>query len=103
VSPTTTTRLATSAIAVLLTVVVVYVVLRVASLLLGHEPDPATVIWSGNIAFFWRLAMGAYIGGAVGIVVFRASAKHLEATTRVVLRAVLPVALAIALQGMLLP
>ncbi len=96
-------RLAVSAIAAVLTTVVVYAVLRAFAALFGHEPDPALVIWSEHAAMFWRLGIGAYAAGAAAFCVFLATGASPEATTRWVLRAVLPVAVLVTLQGVFLP
>lgn len=96
-------RVAVASIAGVLAIALAYAALRLGSLALGNEPDPALVMWASHNAMFWRLAMGAYAGGVVALLVHLAAGVRLEATARLVLRAVVPVAVLVAAQGILFP
>lgn len=98
-----TLRLAASAIAALLAVVATYAVLRGFVVLTQSEPNPALVISSPRIPMFWRIGIGAYAGGFVAMLVYFLGARDAAKTMRVVLGAVGPVAVLIAVQGLLLP
>jgi len=69
----------------------------------GAEPNPATIVWSAHIAMFWRLAIGAYVGGLVAPLAYVAARKDLARTMRVLGACVLPVAILIGVQGLLMP
>ncbi len=76
-----------------------YSVLRIAQALLVPEPDPATVLWSEHSGFFWRAWIAAYAAGAIAFVAWLFPDRAL----RLLARAVVPVAVAVALQAALLP
>ncbi len=98
-----TSRIVAAVIAALLTVVAVYALLRGWGVLTQTEADPATVLPGPRIPMFWRLGIGAYAGGFVAMLVFFLGARDSAKALRIVLAAVTPVAILIAVQGLLLP
>lgn len=72
-------------------------------LLGGREPNPATIVWSAHIAMFWRLSVGAYVAGMTAPLVYLAARKDLARTVRVLSVAVVVVAGANLVQGLLMP
>lgn len=92
-----------AAIAAILTVVATYALLRAYDVLFKAEVDPALVIWSGEVAMFWRLAVGGYAAGAVALLVSLAADRAPRRTVKVVAWAVPIVAALITVQGIFLP
>lgn len=101
--PETRSSLAVAAITSLLCVVAIYALLRGYDVAFKSEPNPATVIWSPKIAMFWRLGIGAYVAGPVGVAAFFAARASFERTLALVSRALVVVAGAILVQGLFLP
>lgn len=85
------------------TIVLVYAGIRAVQAVFYPEPDPALVVWSSRAAMFWRLWIGLYIGGMVGLGAFAWSASSPARASRWLLRAVAIAAVAITLQGLFLP
>lgn len=76
-----------------------YSTLRVVQAMVLPEPDPVTVLWSEHSGFFWRAWTSAYAAGAVAFVAWLVPDRAL----RLLARAVVPVAIAVALQAALVP
>ena len=89
----------------MLALVLTYAGTRAYDALFGAEPNPATVLYmyGGHIAMFWRVTVGAYVGGGVAILAAFLARTRSEAVTRVLLRAVPIVAVLAAAQAILLP
>ncbi len=92
-----------AAVNAILAVVATYAALRAYDVLFKSEPDPATVAGSVHVAMFWRLAVGAYVGGMVAMLVWALGRRNLPATLRVTAALVPVVGAMIALQGAMLP
>ena len=95
--------LAVVAIDALLSIVATYAFLRSYDVLFKSEPNPATIVWSAHIAMFWRLWIGAYMAGMVTPLAYVAARKNLGATVRVLSVAVVVIAGASLVQGLLMP
>ncbi len=76
-----------------------YSLLRIVQAVLLPEPDPATVLWSEHSGFFWRAWIAAYAAGALAFVAWLFPDRAL----RLLARAVMPVAIAVAVQAALVP
>jgi len=77
-----------------------YSILRIGQVWLLPEPDPALVFWSDHSGFFWRAWTCAY---AAGTVAFAVSMLEREKVARALARAVVPVAVVVALQAAFVP
>jgi hypothetical protein len=64
---------------------------------------PAAAEWSGRIAMFWRVGVGAYAGGIVAAIVALVARTSLSRATRTTAVLVPVVGALIAVQGTLLP
>jgi hypothetical protein len=96
--------LVATSLAVVLAIPATYALLRAYSVLFGAaEPNPATIVWSAHIAMFWRLAVGAYVGGMVAPLAYMAARADLHRTVRVLYGASIAIAILIGAQGLLLP
>lgn len=93
-------RLGLAAVAACTAAATIYAAIRVGQAMLGTEVDPALVIYSEHAGFYWRAWTAAYAGGMVGVLAWRAEP---ERVARILSRAVVAAALAIALQGLLVP
>jgi len=102
-APTRWERVTPAAMAALLSLVATYAVLRAYDVLFKQEPNPATTVASMHIAMFWRVGVGAYVGGAVGMLVWFGTAKGGRRASRLVVLAIPIVAAMIAFQGLFLP
>jgi hypothetical protein len=92
-----------SALAGLLSSMVVYALLRVIAFVWGHEPNPATLLYSAHAAYFWRVWTSAYAGTMISILVWIVS-RGREARVLSVIRALAWPAVAIlVLQSVLVP
>lgn len=92
-----------AALAALVSIPATYALQRCIDVLFRSEPNPATVIWSARIAMFWRLGIGVYVAGMVAPMVLLAARSDLARTIRGVEIALGIAAVALALQGLLLP
>jgi hypothetical protein len=91
-------------LAAVLLVPATYALLRGYDILVRPpEPNPATIVWSAHIAMYWRLGIGAYVAGMAAPFVYVAARADLARTLRVLARCVVPVALMIGAQGLLMP
>jgi hypothetical protein len=96
--------LVAAAIAVALAIPATYAAQRAVDVLFrGPEPNPATIVWSAHLAMFWRLAIGAYVAAMVAPLVYVAARRNLARTLRLLCACVLPVAILIGAQGLLMP
>jgi hypothetical protein len=77
-----------------------YSLLRILQALVLPEPDPTTVLWSEHSGFFWRAWTCAYVGGAIALLAHRFAG---ERAARLLARAIVPVALLVALQTLFVP
>jgi len=102
IAPSPAVWLAT-ALAALLSVPATYASIRAYEVLTKTEPNPARIVWTPHIAMFWRLAIGSYVAGMVGTLVFMAARQDLGRTMRALLVAVTVVGAMIGAQGLLLP
>ena len=96
-------RVALSAVAAVLSTVATYALLRAHDVLFKPQQNPATMVATAHIPMFWRLGVGAYLGGAVALLVFFATAQRMSLVAKVVAAAFPIVAAAIAVQGLFLP
>ncbi len=87
----------------LLSVVATYAVLRAYDVFFNREPNPATVMWSAHIAMFWRLGIGAYLGGMAAIVSSILARRNIDRAMRFTAALVPIVGALIAFQGAFLP
>ena len=94
---------AVSSMAAILAVPATYAVLRGYDVLFKNEPDPANVVWSGHIAMFWRVAIGLYLGGMVGILAYITASRDLDRVLKFLYVATFTVATLSTAQGILLP
>lgn len=104
-SSTWVVRCALGALAFLLALIATYAGLRAYDVLFGTEPNPVTVMYQygGRIAMYWRVTIGAYVGGAVALLVIWLAQRHEQRVTRALVRA-LPFVMAFAgAQAVLLP
>lgn len=85
------------------TIALVYAVIRVVQFFFYPEPDPALVVWSPHVAMFWRFWIGVYIGGPLGLGAFVFATSAPERAARWLVRFVTASAVAISLQGLLVP
>ncbi len=87
----------------LLVLVATYALLRTYDVLFQLQANPAAVIWSNHTAMFWRLGIGAYLGGMIAFGVYFAARRQLARTVRVLEILVYVVATVITVQGLCLP
>ena len=87
----------------LLVVAATYAVLRTYDVLFQLQANPAAVIWSEHTAMFWRLGIGAYLGGMIAFGVYFAARRQLARTIRALEILVYVVAAMITVQGLFLP
>ncbi len=87
----------------LLVVPAAYALLRGYDALFSSEANPATVVTSLRIAMYWRLAVGAYVGGMAAPLVYLAARRDLFRTLRGLELGVLLVGALLLAQGTLLP
>ena len=80
-----------------------YVFVRAVQAAFFPEPSPVVVVWSERSGFVWRSALAIYIGGMGAFGGYALAARAPEACARWLSRGVLAAAIAIALQGALLP
>ncbi len=80
-----------------------YAFVRGVQLVLFPEANPATIIWSAHAGYFWRIWIVLYASGAVGFLVFRFSREHSEQLAKWLKTGVIVAAVAIFVQGILLP
>lgn len=80
-----------------------YPLLRAYQFFMHPEPNPALVLWSEHAAFFWRAWTSAYLGGMAALVAAWLAGRDAERVMRLVERALPVVAVAVALQGLLIP
>lgn len=83
--------------------VIGYAAVRAAELAIFPEANPAVILWSVRSGFFWRCAIALYIGGAGAFGGYALAARSPERAARWLGRGVVIAAVAIALQGALLP
>lgn len=98
-------RSALGAFAFFLALIATYAGLRAYDVLFGSEANPATVmyVYGGHIAMYWRATVGAYVGGAVALLVVWLARKQEERVTRVLVRAIPFVVAFAGAQAVLLP
>lgn len=77
-----------------------YSILRVVQAVVLPDPDPTTVMWAEHSGFFWRAWTCAYVAGAVTLLAHRFAG---ERSARVLARAIVPTAVAVAAQAALVP
>jgi hypothetical protein len=94
---------AVAELATVLSVPATYAFLRARDALFGHEPNPATVIWSARVAMFWRLGIAAYVAGMIFPLAYFCARRDLARTVRVLYALGFVAAAMIVLQGLLLP
>ncbi|MDI1443370.1 hypothetical protein [Polyangium sp. 6x1] len=80
-----------------------YVALRLIESLWFPEPDPAIVIWSDRSRFVWRGLIAAYAGGAAIFGGHALASRSFEAAAVWLGRVAFAAAIALALQGALVP
>jgi hypothetical protein len=80
-----------------------YAALRGYDALFTAEANPATVVTSLRIAMYWRIAVGAYLGGMAAPLVHLAARRDLLRTLRALQVAVLVAGALLFAQGTLLP
>jgi hypothetical protein len=80
-----------------------YALVRGVQLILFREANPATIIWSAHAGYFWRIWIVLYASGVVGFLVFRFSEEHSENLAKWLKNGVIVAAVAILVQGVLLP
>jgi hypothetical protein len=80
-----------------------YALVRGVQLVLFPEANPATVIWSAHAGYFWRMWIVIYASGTVGFLVWRFAREHSEDLAKHLKNGVIGAAVAILIQGMLLP
>jgi hypothetical protein len=85
------------------TILLVYALVRVVQAIWFPEPNPAVVIWSARAGLYWRFFIGGFAGGMVGIAAWATSARDAPAVARWTARGIAAAAIAIALQGALVP
>ena len=67
------------------------------------EQNPAKIVWTAHIAMFWRLNICAFVAGMVAFGAYLAAKKDLARTMGVLNVCVVVAAVAITLQGLLMP
>ncbi len=92
-----------TAVAALLSMPASYAVVRTYEVVFKSEPNPANVVWTPHIAFFWRLALSAYVAGLVGTLVYMGARRDLPRTARALLASVFVVGLMMGVQGLFMP
>lgn len=90
-------------VAALLSTAACYALLRAVQAAFFPEPNPALVVTPGQIAMFWRLGVGVYVGGMVGLGAAWAARRDLARTSRVVAAAIWAVAALATVQAVVLP
>jgi hypothetical protein len=96
-------HVASSAIAGLLSAVVMYAALRMGQVLFGTEADPAAILYSEHSGYLWRVTIALYAGGIVAIVTSIVEPRSPERTQHV-LAWLLPFsALALVVQALFIP
>ncbi|MDI1431759.1 hypothetical protein [Polyangium sorediatum] len=80
-----------------------YVVLRLIESRWFPEPDPAIVVWSDRSRFVWRALLAAYAGGAAVFGGHALASRSIEAAAVWLGRITFAAAIALALQGALVP
>jgi hypothetical protein len=95
--------LALAAVAVLLTIPLVYGALRAWDVMSGPGMNPATAPVSVHIAMFWRLSVAAYAAGMVAPLAYLAARRALRRTLDVLSALTVAVAVLVLVQGTLLP
>jgi hypothetical protein len=83
--------------------VIGYAAVRAVQAAFFPEPSPAIVIWSERSGFVWRAALALYIGGMGAFAGYAVAARSPAAGARWLARIFGAAAIAIALQGTLLP
>ncbi len=96
-------RFALAAIASCTSAAALYAVIRVAQSRLGHEPDPALVVWSEHAGFYWRSWTVAYVGGMLGFVAWLAAARDAQRVARTLAAGVVAAAVLVAAQALFVP
>lgn len=81
----------------------VYVALRLVESVWFPEANPAIIIWSDRSRFVWRALIAAYAGGAAVFGGHALATRSIDAAACWLGRAALAAALALALQGALVP
>jgi hypothetical protein len=92
-----------AAVAVLLTIPLVYAALRASDVVSGPGVNPATAPVSIHIAMFWRLAVAAFASGMVAPIAYLAACRALRRTLEVLSVLTVAVALITVVQGTLFP
>ena len=82
---------------------IVYALLRLQGAIWGHEPNPATLLFSLHAAYFWRAWTSAYAGAMVAIIVSFVARGREERAVRILSAWLVPSALVIFLQAILVP
>ncbi|NUQ72902.1 MAG: hypothetical protein HUU21_05035 [Polyangiaceae bacterium] len=83
--------------------VIGYAAVRALEIAFFPEPSPAVIVWSERSSFVWRAALALYIGGMGAFAGYAAVSAWPLAGARWLSRGILAAALAIGLQGALLP
>ncbi len=96
-------RLSLAVIASCAAAAALYALVRIGQARLGHEPNPALVIWSEHAGFFWRAWTVGYAGVMVGFVAWLAAARDAARVATVLARAVVVAGLLLAAQAILVP
>ncbi|GAC1571930.1 MAG: hypothetical protein NVS3B20_03810 [Polyangiales bacterium] len=80
-----------------------YAAIRVVMFKIAPDPNPALVVASARVAMFWRLVVGAYVATLVTIPVYALARRDLGLVVRILSVAAPITAIAIVLQGILVP
>jgi hypothetical protein len=83
--------------------VLLYAVARAAQAALLPDADPAAVFYSEHSGYYWRAWTVTYAGGMLGFLAYIAARRDALRTARVLAAGVVVAAIAILLQGALVP
>jgi hypothetical protein len=100
---TRSTRLAMAAIVTCTSSVTLYACLRVGQSIFLKEPDPAQIILSAHVGYYWRAAIALYVGTMLGFAMYVVAARAPRSSAELVSVSVLIATIAITAQGLLLP
>jgi len=82
-----------------LSAAVVYSILRAVAAV-GHEPNPATLLYSVHLAYFWRAATSMYAGAMIGVLAWLGEK---ESILKMLEKCLFPAAAVIVGQAIFLP
>jgi hypothetical protein len=80
-----------------------YAAVRVLERALFQEPNPAMIIWSDRNPFAWRAAIALYLGGAAAFGGFAWARRSGAGAARGLVVSITVAAVALVLQGALVP